>query len=748
MKHVARAVLALVLLQVFVPARLIQAVADPPFLARSSIAAGELQPVTRVAVRHDTSGLLSAVRVTDSAQRAPGGGVLPLRAIPRIIITTTTAITDPVVQPQPGSTAAPSATLSFEGISATGLLPPDTNGDVGPRHYVQMVNSSLAVYDKTNGALLLGPIAINALWSGFGGPCETLNDGDPIVLYDQLADRWLVSQFANIRKTEPTEPYYQCIAISTTPDPTGSYHRYGFAISDTKSNDYPKFGVWPDGYYMSINQFTNLGWGGAGVAVFERDKMLAGLPARQISFDLYAVNPNFGGMLPSDWEGSTPPPPGAPNYFAEVDDDAWNWTPADQLRVWEFHVDWSNPSQSSFGIGGSPNVVLDTAPFNSILCPYGSDGDPYRDEYPYCIPQPGQNTRLDSLSDRLMHRLTYRNFGTHEMLLVNHTVAASSAGQAGVRWYELRKQAGSWSIYQQSTYGPNDGLHRWMASLAMDGVGNIALGYSASSSASYPSIRYTGRRANDPRGSMTLGEAVLRAGGGSQTHSSGRWGDYTAMNVDPVDDCTFWYTNEYYPATSAASWHTWVAAFRLPGCARGTVSGTVTNAVTHGALPNALVWASAGSGQATTTRSGSDGVYRLDLGAGTYTLTAAVYGYSPKSVPGVTVTENAVTRVDIALALTRTHVVSGVVTDQPTGRPVQAEVRVNGWPLDPPITSTTTNRTTGFYSFTLASGQAYTLTAVYFRVPTVRPLGVLVADRTVNFSLRRQLVFLPVMSRR
>ena len=330
-------------------------------------------------------------------------------------------------------------------------------------------------------------------------------------------------------------------------------------------NDYPKFGVWPDGYYMTTNQFTNASlygdWAGAGVAVFERDKMLSGQAARRVYFDLYSVNPSFGGMLPSDLDGVTPPPADAPNYFAEVDDSTWIG-PTDALRLWNFHVDWTNTASSTFGLSGQPNTVLTTvAPFNLLPCVASNPPTPN------CIPQPqvaGITYKVDSLGDRLMHRLAYRNFGDHAALVLNHTVDAGS-GRAGIRWYEVRDPGGSPTLYQQGTYAPADTEHRWMGSLAMDHTGDIALGYSVSSSSVYPSIRYTGRLASDPLGQMAQGEASIIIGAGSQT-SSFRWGDYSMMSVDPLDDCTFWYTQEYYQTNSSSGWLTRISSFKFPSC--------------------------------------------------------------------------------------------------------------------------------------------------------------------------------------
>ncbi|MBK5294216.1 MAG: hypothetical protein JJE04_21370 [Acidobacteriia bacterium] len=440
---------------------------------------------------------------------------------------------------------------NFEGIpNVNGVLPPDTVGDIGPNHYVQMVNLAYAVYDR-NGVKLYGPVNTSTLWQGFGGACEGNNDGDPIVLYDPLADRWFLSQFA--MPNFPSGPFYQCIAVSQTGNPLGAYHRYQFLVSNVKMNDYPKFGVWPDGYYMSINQYTcnvfSCSWGGAGTAVFERAAMLAGGPARMVYFDLFNVDPNLGGFLPSDLDGLAPPA-GTPNFFAEIDDDAWGYSP-DQVQIWALTANWTNPLSSTF----SPHTILGVSSFDSNMCGYARD----------CIPQSGTSRKLDAISDRAMFRLQFRNFGTYQTLVTNHTVDVNSADRAGLRWYELRRTTGDWGIHQEGTFSP-DSNHRWMASAAMNGAGQIALGYSISSTGMKPSIRATGRVSSDPLGTLPQGETTIQVGGGYQSHSSSRWGDYSAMSVDPTDDCTFWYTTEYHDVNSSASWNTRIASFKIASC--------------------------------------------------------------------------------------------------------------------------------------------------------------------------------------
>jgi len=446
---------------------------------------------------------------------------------------------DPVVQHKMGTESGRTVEQNFDGVNnVNGVYPPDTDGDVGPNHYFQMVNLSFAIYDKT-GNLLYGPVDNSTLWNGFVGAWTGTNDGDPIVLYDELADRWMASQFA-VNTTNGT--YWQLIAISQTSDPLGAYYQYAFQFPDF--NDYPKFGVWPDGYYASFNIFGT--YNRAAAAAFDRTEMLIGNPnAQMVLFDLASGSDPFS-MLPSDFDG-TAPPTGTPNYFIYFNDDAWGYSD-DHLRVWEFSVDWTTPANSTF----TQALSLTTAAFDYEIC------TAYRGR---CIDQQGATQQLESLSDRLMYRLQYRNFGTHEVMLTNHTVDAGS-GVAGIRWYELRDShdGNGWQVHQQATYSP-DNTHRWMGSVAMDANGNIALGYTASSTTMHPSIRFTGRFSSDPSGQMTMGETEIMTGTGSQSGSACRWGDYSCMSVDPINTTTFWYTTEYLQYTGGAPWRTRIASF-------------------------------------------------------------------------------------------------------------------------------------------------------------------------------------------
>ncbi|HEY6177014.1 MAG TPA: proprotein convertase P-domain-containing protein, partial [Kofleriaceae bacterium] len=458
----------------------------------------------------------------------------PIRPIPHPWLSTAAQRPDPVVQTAPGAADAPTLITQFEGMGAglpgfqVAAAPPDTDGDIGPSHYVQIVNSSLAIFNRA-GTVVLGPMLTKGLWSGFNGACASTNDGDGVVRYDRIADRWVISQFS---VNGGNGPFFQCVAVSTTADPTGSYNRYQFTFDNF--NDYPKMGLWPDAYYFTFNMFMNNNFNGSRVCAFDRTKMLAGMTATEQCFD---TSNQFGGLLPSDLDGTTMPPAGAPNFMVALDVTA--------LDFWTFHVDFATPANSRFT---GPTTIPVSA--FTPLCNGGT-----------CVQQPGTTQRLDSLADRLMNRLVYRRFADHEALLVSHSVAAGAGG--GVRWYELRAPSTTPVMFQQGTYAP-DSAYRWMSSLAFDSGGDIGLAFSTSSSTINPGIRFTGRLATDAPGTMGQGEAVLINGGGSQQGMNlSRWGDYSAMSIDPTDDCTFWYTQEYAAANGAFNWHTRVAAFTL-----------------------------------------------------------------------------------------------------------------------------------------------------------------------------------------
>lgn len=464
---------------------------------------------------------------------------------------------DPLVQTSVGGGEMPAPIVSFNGPpNLSSVSPPDPVGDVGPNHYVAMSNLSFQIFDKA-GNSLYGPALNNTLWSGFGGPCQNENAGDPIVVYDQLADRWMLTQFT---ANGPT--YYNCVALSTTGDPTGTYYRWAFSTG-SDFPDYPKYGVWTDAYYNSSRLFAGgATFSGIGVYAYNRAQMLAGNPATQVISFLAtpgATPYNVGdGLLPSDLDGSTLPPPGTPNFFVGTMDNGGPYgAPQDALTLWKFHADFAVPANSTFTLANT----LPIAPFDTIFpCSPGSRN---------CIPQPNTTNKVDILSyrQRPMWRLAYRNFGAHEALVTNQSVEAGP-NMAGIRWWEIRDPNGTPFIYQEGTFAPglSDGIHRWMGSIAMDGSGNMALGYSASDGTStFPSSWYTGRLYSDPLGTLPQGEASIINGTGSQTGSA-RWGDYTSMNIDPVDDCTFWYVNEWIPTTSSIGWQLRIGSFKFPSC--------------------------------------------------------------------------------------------------------------------------------------------------------------------------------------
>jgi hypothetical protein len=542
---------------------------------------------------------------------------------------------DAVVQSKVGPGEIPAPSASFDGPNnIAAVSPPDPVGDVGPNHYVAMSNLYFAIYSKT-GTLLYGPAANNTLWAGFGGPCQSENAGDPVVLYDQLADRWILTQF-----TSAGPNYFNCVAVSTTADPTGTYYRYAFTTG-TNFPDYPKYGIWGDALYISTREFAGgAAFAGVGAYAINRAQLLAGNPAAQIIAFLAPPGGtiyNIGdGLLPADVDGATPPPAGAPEIFiGSMDQGGPYGAPQDALAIWRFHADFGAPASSSFTLG----PTLAVAAFDSVYpCTPGS-----RD----CIPQPGTAQKVDILSyrQRVMHRLAYRNFGTHESLVTNQSVEAG-ANVAGIRWYEIRDPNGTPTIYQQGTYAPGtgDGIHRWMGSIAMDASGDMALGYSASNAATFPSSWYTGRLSADPLGTLPQGEGSFVNGTGSQTGSA-RWGDYASMNVDPVDDCTFWFVTQYVPVTSAVGWRLRIGSFKFPGCAvgpSGTLQGQVT-ACGGGALAGATV--SAGL-YGTTTDAG--GNYSFALPPGDYSVTISAPGYASGGGPA-TITDGQTTVLDACL---------------------------------------------------------------------------------------------------
>ncbi len=665
----------------------------PVLAAEQAVQAEQRTPSLNPAVRRGSFASLREFKFTGPIEPRPNreinNEVIP-KAHPAAPVKR-----DPVLQKRFG-TSQPDQLGQFEGLSeqdniATiggAIVPPDTNGDVGPNHYIQYINLIFSIYDKS-GATVLGPFPGNVFWQSLGGPCKDNNNGDPIVKYDRLADRWVFTQFA--LPNFPAGPSYQCFAVSQTSDPTDGYWVYQFTIgSDTLGwGDYPKLGIWPDAYYMTFNMFTP-SFNGMGSYAFDRSSMLNGDPASSISFQ-----PFDGGGLPSDLDGPTPPPVGSPNYLMTW----WNNSPG-TLNEYQFHVDWATPANSTF----TGPVAIPVADFLSPVC------SGFRNQ---CVPQLGSPELLETLESDMMYRLAYRNFGDHESLVVNHTVGTESGG-AGVRWYEIRTPGDTPTVYQQGTYAPDAGF-RWMGSIAMDRNGNIALGYSRSSTSLHPQIAITGRLVGDPLGTMGA-EDIVVAGTGSQVSSVNRWGDYSSMAVDPTDDCTFWYTQEYYASTAAFDFKTRIGSFRFPSCTSGP-TGILEGTVTNGSAPLAGATITAtpaatrptvinAAGDSTTTTDASGHYQFLTLPTGDYGVTAARVGYGQSSA-NVSVSSGGDTVQDFVLSTTNTVLVNGLVKDgSGEGWPLYAKIDISaagGFPG----ASLYTDPLTGYYSLSLYQGLTY-----------------------------------------
>ncbi len=468
--------------------------------------------------------------------------VNPIRMFPSVPVTE--PLVDPVEQNFHGSPAANIiAGLSVEGVNnLCGCYPPDTNLSVGETQIVQWVNLDYGVFDKATGALLLGPLAGNLLFSNLGGSCASNNSGDPIAQYDKAAHRWVLSQ--NVFSS----PFGVCIAVSTSPDATGSYYLYHFGI--TGFPDYPKWGIWPTGYFETQN--TN--GGSSNVCAYNSAKLLVGdSTAEQICIQLSSDR----GLLPADVDSPTPPPAGQDEFFmGSYNADG---THAD-LFLYSMHPVFSDPMQTTFVGAGLANPI--PVPTYIPICNFGQG---------LCVPQLGSSQALEGLGDRLMYRLAYWEDQPTVSVkstppkpvpaqhwLVNH-ISAGSGGQVGERWYEFtapikKVTVSGMSLFQAGTYAP-DSNYRWMGSVARDKVGNIALGYSISSATMYASIAVSGRAPSDPLGQLG-GEIMLTSGSGAQEGTAGRWGDYSDMAVDPSNPCVLWYSTEYLTTTGHNPWQT------------------------------------------------------------------------------------------------------------------------------------------------------------------------------------------------
>ncbi|MEP7015096.1 MAG: hypothetical protein ABI925_06630 [Verrucomicrobiota bacterium] len=550
-------------------------------------------------------------------------------------------------------TNIPAPILTFEGVGVQSSAPPDTNGAVGPNDYVETVNTLVRIYDKAG--VPRGPaFKMSVLFASLGGVAAANDNGDPIVLYDRMANRWLISQFAFASQTSP--PYHQAIAISKTGDPTGAYWVYDFITPGAEFPDYPKFGVWPDGYYYTDRQFTNGGaYNGFGCFAFDRSKMLVGDPSA--TYVYFNAGPNLSqassGMIPSDYSGLTPPPVGAPNVFSVFTDDAFG-DPSDAVRLFNFHADFS---------GGSTFTERPESPL--LVAAFDSRNPSGRADIEQPNPAAAADN-LDSIGDRLMFRMQYFNRGGTETLTTCHTVNAGvppgpgifpTAAQyiAATRYYILQKTSpgGPYSMQDQGTFAGSpvpDGNERWMGSTAVDNAGNMAVGYSISSLSVFPSLAYAGRLLGDPAGMLSQGEATMFAGTGVQIGTGNRWGDYSSMCLDPSDDATFWYANEYYNTSPVAgfAWKTKIGAFKFAGTSappQGTLAGTITACDTGAPLKDALVQVSGGPSSGFSAATMPNGTYSMNVSPGSYSVTISDPAHSCTAIGpfNVTITNGATT---------------------------------------------------------------------------------------------------------
>jgi len=480
---------------------------------------------------------------------------------------------------------APVPLLSFDGIdsnlSGCGCTPPDSDGDVGSNHYIQTSNSSIQVYDK-NGNVLAGPITYNSFFAPMGTSTacgNNLNDGDGVVFYDHIADRWVVSDFAfPAGAANGAGPNYQCIGVSKTSDPVaGGWYLYAIQVDATHNTwfgDYPKFAVWPDAYYMSVNLFVNGNtsanspFEGVRVFAFDRNSMINGGSANTVAFTILPANlGDQYSLVPATFRTGAPPA-GQPEWFMDVNSSATAGTVETQVFVRRFHVDFVTPANSTFGINGAnhdPDATITVNGFKDAfnattfsLCPNGTSTT-------------GQ--WLDTLGDKIMYPMVYQNINGKEYIYADQTILLATdgtlTGPTAVRWYQFDMTGNSipaTPTQQQDFNNGNDGLFRWMPSINVDGSGNMAIGYSVSSTTLNPGIRYAGRTYADNSSTLTQTENVMWAATGHQTSTGDRWGDYSTMFVDPTDNCTFYHVNEYYAVTSTGSWRTRVGTFKFSQC--------------------------------------------------------------------------------------------------------------------------------------------------------------------------------------
>jgi hypothetical protein len=533
----------------------------------------------------------------------------------------------------------PAPLLTFEGVAETnsfcGCEPPDTNGDVGPNHYVEAVNSSFNVFDK-NGNTLAGPTSYNSLFAPLTGtPCNGQNDGDPFVFYDQVADRWVVSDFAF--PSFPGTSFYQCIAVSKTGDPvSGGWFLYALQVdpaNPTFLGDYPKLAHWnnpqPGGaYFVTMNLFAGpTTFSGVRAYALDRASMLSGGPANAVGF---TITPSGLGdsysLVAASFRTGDPPPAGRDEFLLAVDSPSTGGVTLTQVKGWLFHVNFAGGSTLGVGSTHSPNALITV---NGFIDAFTSSAGFT------IVPQQGTSSKLDTLGDKIMTPVAYQNRSGTESLWASDTVCtdASCAGPTGVRWYQFNVTGGAFpatAVQQQTWTNGNDGLWRFMPSIAVDASGNTAIGYSTSSTTMFPGIRYAGRLVTDPLNDLSQGEATMFNGAAGQT--SNRWGDYSMLAVDPADGATFWHANEYYTVLSSFNWHTRIGNFKFESCGGGGNIVLEARARRQGGKNFvALKWRPRDGGSVNVLRNGvvvhttaDDGKAQDNLGTNTGTFTYQV----------------------------------------------------------------------------------------------------------------------------
>src|SRR5438874_5441376 len=531
---------------------------------------------------HEEQPLYRHPRPTQPPQTSSGYGTSGLARVQSLLKN--------IWQPQP---TMPGPLLTFEGHNNTcGCFPPDSDGDVGPNHYIEAINESIKIFDKS-GNTLAGPTTYNSFFSGLTGtPCANANDGDPFVIYDQIADRWMISDFAF--PSFPGSSFWQCIGVSQTSDPvSGGWFLYALQVdpaNPTFLGDYPKFALWNSGgapaqnaYFLMMNLFSSpTTFNGVRAYALDRASMLAGGPTHAIGYTLSAADVGDSySFVASTFRTGLPPPAGRNAFVLAIDSPASGGVTLTHIHGRLFHVDFAVPANSIFGVGANhmPNAEITV---NGFVDAFTTTTN--------LVPQQGTATKLDTLGDKIMTPVVYQNLAGTESLWADSTVILNyPTGPTAVRWYQFDVTGGSFpatAVQQQDWTNGDDGLWRWMPSIAVDMTGNTAIGYSASSPSQFPSIRYAGRLVTDPPSNLSQGEATMFPGTASQTSTS-RWGDYTMTTLD-TDGMTFWHVNEY--SAGGAAWHTRIGKFNFVGGGSPTPTPTASPSATPTATPAGCSW--------------------------------------------------------------------------------------------------------------------------------------------------------------